>query len=40
MMLRAIELVVGWWKGLITDREFLDELSLALARAKLRGWNP
>ena len=38
MILRAIELMVAWFRGTITDQEFLDELHLALARAQQKGW--
>lgn len=38
MMLRAIELMIAWYNGCITDGEFLSELQLALRRAS-KSWN-
>lgn len=39
MILRAIELLIAWYNGHITDNEFLEELRLTLAMATARGWN-
>ena len=33
MMLRVVELLVAWYRGYITDGEFLSEAWLAMAMA-------